>query len=317
MTASKQETVVVIGATGRLGPVVVESLARRGMRVLRAGRGRDATVEISGVDVTNSTWHHPEAWIAALRRAGCDPARVTGAVNLVAAKRASTSDAQAVGVGSVNALAALPARPRSVHVGSVAEYRAGHPSAYAAGKRAARATARQHGISVVLTVGVVPRPPGDSTDAVIRWLTARLPDISKLRLDTSTAAEVGDAVAEALTISWQDTGHPPPVEITLSGGSRTLAEIFSVRPTPRPYSRVLTRIAANLPPGFGAQVTRIRGFARAGRDKTQISHYDTRPPVGATRLSAGSAGWYLAESSSGPTTLFLVPSQHIKEIADT
>lgn len=150
-------TVVVLGAAGRLGPAIVAALEADGRQVVGVARG-----DLGGFDALDPVWHDPARWRSALASSGTPPGSIVAVVNLIAGK-ASTA---AVGRASVRAAAALRETADgilAIHVGSVAEWRAGRPSDYAAGKIAARAEAKARALDVVLTLGVVPRPPGDPT----------------------------------------------------------------------------------------------------------------------------------------------------------
>jgi nucleoside-diphosphate-sugar epimerase len=289
---------VVLGATGRLGPAVVAALASPGRRVIRAGR---SDTEIAGFDALDASWQQPDRWRAALHAVGCAPSDVTAVVNLVAA------DAEAVGTGAVRAtaaLAGLAGTPASIHIGSVSEFRRGRPSAYAAGKIAARTAARTSQLGVVLTLGVVPRPVGDPHDALVRWFATRIPAMAALPIDVSTPDEVGAAVVRVVEFDWAGLGCGRPAEVTLAGTTRMLGEVVGAAPSPHWYSGLLVRALARLPRTRGVRWARIVSLARQATGSSP-SHYLNRPPLDAG--VAGTAGGWRLLRYAEPPQLWLVP----------
>lgn len=294
--------VVILGATGRLGPAVRRAFEARGQRVISVGHGA------AGFEAVNPACHDPDWWRDWL---GFPPAEVAAVVNLVAGRQRSADEATAVGVGAVRAAAALvesAGATSSIHLGSVSEFGPGRLSAYAAGKRAARAEARGLRFTMVLTVGVVPRTAGDRHDAALRWFAIRIPSIAARLVDVSTPEEVGAAVAQGVQVDWRKVGYAVPAEVTLAGTPQTLGEVVGVTPSHRWYAGMLLELLARAPQLGGAQLARLVSFARQAKGWSS-NHYSTRPPRQATDLVAVSNGWRLL-SVGFSADLWLVPPQN-------
>jgi len=280
--------VVVLGASGRLGPVVVSRLQAAGWRAIRCSRNRG---DVVGLDVLDPAWQQPGRWRAVLAAASCRETDLACVINLVASRHPSPAVSRQVGAASIRCLAALgrlAAAPVTIHVGSVAEYRAGHRSAYALGKIAARDEARSRAVTAILTVGVVPRPPGDPRDRYLRWSASRLPDLADLPIDVSAPAEVGDALASLVNAGWYAGLSAAPAELTLAGNRRALGQIVGLgdgEPRSRWYSPVL-RTAMDrlpLPPYFASR--RAVSCTRQAAGRFSV-HYATAPPESARGLAA-------------------------------
>ncbi|WP_432943322.1 hypothetical protein ACQPXM_40660 [Kribbella sp. CA-253562] len=301
-------TLVVLGAGGRLGPAVVAAAEHAGYDVLQVGRA-------TGFDAVDSAWQQPERWSALYLSAGVES--VAAVVNLVVSKANSADETAAVGRGAVRAAAAAKAaavpaqqsaghglRPDgaavAVHLGSVAEWRSGPPSAYAAGKIAARQEAQRVGIDVVLTLGVVPRPAGDQRDAALRRLAGRAPSVGALELDVSTAEEAGAAVVRAVSYARD---HSTPAEITLAGRSRAVAEVVGVEPVRHWYSGALVSLLAKSPRTSNTGYARLVSLARAASGTGTVGHYRTAPVSSAEQVAVLD-GWPVLASGEG---LWFVP----------
>ena len=226
-------------------------------------------------------------------------------VNLVAGREHTPDEAASTGRAAIRTAAALCATAgdaAGVHVGSIAEQQPGQLTAYAAGKVAARAEAKACRLGVVLTLGVVPRPAGDPADASLRRAAGLVPAIGAVTLDTSTAEQVGQAIVRVVGFDWRSLRIAPPAEVTLSGRTRTLADVLMVRPAPRWYSPLLYRALLLAPKAGNARRARVISFARrAGR--TGSGHYDTAPAAAATPV-ADVGGWPLVGDGG---RLWLVP----------
>jgi hypothetical protein len=301
-------TLVVLGAGGRLGPAVVAAAEQAGYDVLRVGRS-------TGFDAVDSAWQQPERWSALYASVGVKS--VVGVVNLVVSKANSVDETAAVGRGAVRAAAAAKAaavpaqqsaghglRPDgaavTVHLGSVGEWRSGPPSAYAAGKIAAREEARRLGIDVVLTLGVVPRPVGDRRDAALRRLAGLAPSVGGMELDVSTAEEAGAAVVRAVSYARDHSGS---AQITLAGKSRTVADVLGVVPVRRWYSSALVTLMAKSPRTSNTGYGRLVSFARAASGTGTVAHYRTAPLCSAEQVAVLD-GWPVVAAGEG---LWFVP----------
>lgn len=272
---------VVLGASGRLGPVIAQHLAGSGWHVIACSR---QTGDLPGFDVLNPAWQRPERWKAALADHGYDSREIGGVVNLVAGRQSKPARAKEVGAAGVRAAAAAAAlSPGTIllHLGSVSEQRAGRHSAYAQGKIAARDEARRLQISGILTVGVVPRAPGHPSDAQLRRLAERIPQMAALPLDVSSPEQVARGTEALLRGGWRPTGEPtPPTEITLAGSRRTLGEVLGCVPPPKPRPRLgtaLNALLARLPTTTHTTAGRLTTFARLAAGRSE-SHYDTVQP---------------------------------------
>lgn len=283
----------------------MRALEARGWRPLRCAR---TAGEITGFDAADPAWQREACWKSALASAGCTPDELSGVVNLVAARRGGKVALEA-GCGAIRAtavLAALGHMVTTVHLGSVAEFRQGRQSPYGAAKRAARAEAKARRLSVIITVGVVPRPVGDPHDVLLRWLASRIPAVAALRIDVVTPEQVGDAAAVAMDIDWLSTTGGHTAEVTLAGTPQTLGNILGVPGAgerPRWYSTALLSLLAHLPVPPGVQLARAISVARQAAGRS-ASHYRTEPPDDVP-VTAVVQGWCLTGSASAD--LWLVP----------
>lgn len=302
------KTVIVLGSTGRLGPAVLASLAARGWRTIGCARHRG---DITGFDALDPGWQHPNRWRSTLADVHCAPSDIAGVINLVVGRQHTASRAVPIGTGAVRCtatLAALAETPTTIHLGSVAEFRYGFPSPYAAGKIAARAEARVQKLSVILTVGVVPRPPGDPRDAPLRWCVDRIPAMAALPIDVSIPEEVGDAVAETMTIDWHSPDRTRPVEVTLAGTTQALGDIvgrFGAAAPKHWYSDLLLTILARTPRPRDARLARIVSLARQAARLSE-SHYNTTPPGKNPVTTPSTAAWRVV-SGGESRGLWLMP----------
>jgi len=309
-----RDTVVVIGVTGRLGPDVIQTITAQGRSVVQVARSRAATVNVGEVDVRDTAWHSARRWQDALCGAGFNPDDIAGAVSLVASRDRSARAAEVTSIAAVRTLAALaelPSQPACVHVGSVAEFRTGRPSAYAAGKRAARREARRLGIHAVLTLGVVPRPHGHPGDAGVRWLANRVPAVANLILDTSTPTEVGAALETMIGIDWHALAGRLPAEVTLIGTPQRLADIVGATPVSRWYTRPLLTTLTRVPCPRATQGARLLTLARAAAGPRPTysdgPHYNTQPPTRKSHLVHSAGGWQLVAGTDDPGRWWLAP----------
>ncbi|HEY8523951.1 MAG TPA: hypothetical protein VIL48_03240 [Acidimicrobiales bacterium] len=284
MTAhpARPRGVLLVGATGRLGPHVADALQRRDYEVVVAGRRGAATgAQIGGVDVADRRWWEPEAWRSAMGAAGVRPEGLAAVVNLVAPRERSRTRSEAVGTGSVRAVTAAAganagAHVLTVHVGSVAELCPGRRSAYASGKAAARAEALRLSVAVVLTVGVVPRRSGGRDDRLMRLIAGSAPGIAALPIATSTAEHVGEAIAFLVDTARSQVAYgPATTEVVLAGSVRRLGDVLAVDPRrwswPRWALGLLSRTPAFGQPGL----SRAASWARLAAGRPERNHYLT------------------------------------------
>lgn len=298
---------VVLGTTGRLGQAVTERLVGHGFRVIRATRNPEADAELRGIDVLDDRWQRPECWGHAMAAVGSDPGDVTAVINLVAGRQRSAMESSQTGVAAIRAMMALAAAcsrsgatVRSLHVGTVAEFCRGRLSPYAAGKKTARAEAFAQRVTVIMTVGVVPRPPRDPRDRALRRLAAVLPELAGVPIAISAPEEVGDALALLATADWAKIlPCRRTTDVTLTGTPQPLGRILGIRSSPRWYSGGLLTLLAHFPVPKGGAVARAKNLAKISDPGSDCpNHYVTLPPRDAVLVKGWqqAAGWYLVIS---------------------
>lgn len=280
--------IVILGATSRLAAPLRAALERRDVDVLLVSRRQVATRWIGPVDVTDRDWRYPESWQALFADHGIVADRITAVINLVTRKSGTQRAVTAVNVGGVQAMLGLReavtlagARPLTVHVASVSEYQIGSASVYAVGKRAAHKVARDGGVDLIVTFGVLTdsrRPP---LPLLAHLLLRRLPWLTnKIEipfLDFDAAAEVLTVLAtEGKTVTrWREIA---PLEARVLGDEQPLSRLLAASgwvSTPSHYERALLRLLASLPWPRSGWVGRIARFARIAltNDPNSSSHY--------------------------------------------
>jgi hypothetical protein len=309
---------VVLGGAGRLAPFVANALAIRGFRVVHITRGPHADDGLADVDVRHSRWWQPATWSAALAGIGCPVEDVAAVVNLVAGRERSHADSARTGVGAIRSMVALTeaaastGRPvRSLHVGSAAQYQAGKTSAYACGKAAARTEALARRVTMILTLGVVPRPAGDHHDALLRRCAAMIPELAALPVAATPSTTAGDAIVFLLGTEWaRNSGHSPTAEIMLAAEPVPLGQLLAADSSLHWYSGPLLSCLAWLPKLSRApRAARLFSCARLAREGGQArSHYLVNVFPGQEPHSSHGDGWRLVEYEGGAgTTYWLFP----------
>jgi hypothetical protein len=304
-----ERAVLLIGATGRLGPYVADGLRRCRFHVVLVGRHSSAAgVHLTEVDVADRRWWNPAAWRSALEGAGVRYEDLAAVVNLVAGRDRDRTRSEAVGVGAVRALiaaaeAGVGPDVLTVHVGSVAELRPGRLTSYAAGKAAARWEARRRSVMVLLTVGVVPRRAGGREERLMRAVGRSIPEIAALPIAASTAEQVGQAVAYVVdTMRSQLTCRSATTEVVLAGSVRSLGDALGVSSRRRSWSRSAFWLLARMRASRQSGLSRVASWARLAAGREELNHYlTTASPVDPA------PAWRLVPA--GQKRLMLVPPQ--------
>ncbi|MFC8796952.1 hypothetical protein ACFT2C_04420 [Promicromonospora sp. NPDC057138] len=299
-------SIVVLGAAGRLGHILTDTLPRLGFPTL--GITRTGTPQCAAaVDVTDPRWSKPASWRSVT--AGWPP--ITAVINLVTGREPEARQAEAssrAGVEVMRAVTeAIGGEPLMVHLGSIGEASRPPLSAYVAGKIAARRAANADGRVTVLTVAIVPRAVGAKADRTLRMLCRLSPCIAAQPIPVTA----GEIFAHTLASLLSD-GTAAGRHMVLAACEQPLGQVLGTRNRAGTLGDHTARALIAAPTAGKMLGGRAVSLAKAALGSTVIEHYAAAIPS-SSYLAASTPGQLVARHNDDELgSWWLVPA----DIAD-